>query len=234
MVTSSAGETRSHVVYTTYTAMVKEAGGTPVVLVPIDANEVSTVLDRLDGLVLTGGGDIDPSRYGGAPIDALYGVDPVRDTYELALATEAASHRMPVLAICRGMQVMNVALGGSLIADIGSQVEGAAEHRKHGVAVHEHQHQVEIEPDSTTAAALGETTLGVNTIHHQAVDRIADDLRATAWSPDGIVEAAEPADDSWPMWAVQWHPEYLGAEDAPSLRLFQAFVAAASTAAVRG
>lgn len=221
-------------VYTTYTAMVKEAGGTPVVLVPMDDSEVQTVLGHLDGLVLTGGGDVDPSRYGGAPIDALYGVDPVRDEYELSLAAEAAIRRMPVLAICRGMQVMNVALGGSLVADIGSQVEGAAEHRKHGVAVHEHQHDVDIDPDSTTAAALGETTLGVNTIHHQAVDRIADALRVTARSPDGIIEAAEPVDDSWPMWAVQWHPEYLGTEDVPSLRLFRAFVAAASTAAVRG
>ncbi len=228
MVTSSAGETRAHVLYTTYTGMIREADGIPIVLTPGSLAEVETLLDRLDGLVLSGGGDIDPGRYGGDPHEAVYAVDPLRDEFELALARGAAQRRLPTLAICRGMQIANVAFGGTLFEDIGAQTPDALEHRRHGQAATEHQHTVELDPDSTTAKALGKDLIDANTIHHQALRVVAGQFRITGHAPDGVIEAMEPIDASWPMWGVQWHPEYLGSDDGPSLALFKAFVTAAT------
>jgi len=227
MVTSSAGETRAHVLYTTFTGMVREAGGLPIVLASGSPAEVETLLDHIDGLLLSGGGDIDPERYGGSPHEAVYAVDPLRDEFEIALAREAAERRLPTLAICRGMQVANVAFGGTLFEDIKTQSPDSLEHRRHGPAATEYEHTVELDPDSTTARALGKDVVEVNTIHHQALRTVAAQFRVTGRAPDGIIEAIEPIDASWPMWAVQWHPEYLGSDDDPSLALFRTFVAAA-------
>lgn len=219
--------------YGTYTRMVREAGGLPVVLVPGHADEAVEVLDRIDGLLLTGGGDVDPAVYGGSPHESVYSVDPLRDEFEIALVLAAAERRMPTLGICRGLQVANVALGGTLYEDIKARVPGALEHRRHGPSVSEPQHRVELEPDSTTATAIGKDTVEVNTVHHQALHDVADRLRVTGRAPDGVIESVEPIDTTWPMWAVQWHPEYLGPDDEPSLSLFRAFVAAARSGAAR-
>ena len=227
MVTSSAGETRAHVLYTTYTSMIRQADGLPVVLTPGPATEVEALLDRLDGLLLPGGGDIDPVCYGGAQHEAVYGVEPLRDEFELALVLGAAQRKLPTLAICRGMQIANVALGGSLIEDIKSTDPDTVEHRRPGHRATEPQHTVELDPDSTTARALGKDRVEANTIHHQALRDVAGQLRVTGRAPDGIIEAVEPTDASWLMWGVQWHPEWLGRDDEPSLGLFRAFVAAA-------
>lgn len=227
MVSSSAGETRSHVLYTTYTAMVRQAGGVPIVLTPGPVDEIDSILASLDGLVLSGGGDVDPGRYGGTPHESVYAVDPLRDEFELALATGAAERRLPTLAICRGMQICNVALGGTLTEDIKAADPESLVHRRHGQAATEPQHTVEIDPDSTTARALGKDKVETNTIHHQAVKQVAAAFRVTGRAPDGVIEAVEPVDEKWPMWAVQWHPEYLGGDDAPSTALFRTFVAAA-------
>ncbi len=227
MVNSSAGESRAHVLYTTYTSMIREAGGLPVMLTSGPTTEVEALLDRLDGLLLPGGGDIDPLCYGGTPHQAVYGVEQLRDEFELALVLSAAQRELPTLAICRGMQIANVALGGSLIEDIKSADPEALEHRRHGQQATEPQHTVELDPDSTTARALGKDTVEANTIHHQALRDVAGQLRVTGRAPDGIIEAVEPTDASWPMWGVQWHPEWLGRDDEPSLGLFRAFVAAA-------
>jgi putative glutamine amidotransferase len=227
MVTSSAGETRTHVLYTKYTTMIREAGGVPVVLTPGPATEVDMLLDRIDGLLLSGGGDIAPGRYGGMAHEAIYEVDPLRDEFELALAHAARDRLLPTLAICRGMQIANVAFGGTLFEDIGSHYPDALEHRRHGAACSEPQHGVELDPDSTTAAAVGKDMVEVNTIHHQSVRQVGSAFRVTGRAPDGIIESVEPTDASWPMWGVQWHPEYLGVGDEPSMSLFRTFVAAA-------
>lgn len=227
MVTSSAGETRAHVLYTTYTSMIREADGLPVVLTPGPATEVEALLDRLDGLLLSGGGDIEPVCYDGVQHEAVYGIEPLLDEFELALVRGAARRNLPTLAICRGMQIANVALGGTLFEDIKSARPDALEHRRRGQGATEPQHAVELDPDSTTARALGKDTVEVNTVHHQALREVAEQLRVTGRAPDGIIEAVEPTDSSWPMWAVQWHPEWLGRDDEPSLALFRAFVAAA-------
>ena len=226
-VRTDAGLVPGHAVLPTYTTMVRAAGAVPVLLTPVAPEAIPALLDRLDAVILSGGGDVDPGRYGGTPHPSIYGVDPNRDDFELALSCMAAERRVPTLCICRGMQVMNVALGGTLIEDIGTRIPGAIDHFVGGEAASEPRHSVEVAPGSTTAKVLGATTIEVNSIHHQAVDQIAGSLVATGHSPDGVVEALEPADDAWPMWAVQWHPEYLGPGHPESLRLFETLVAAA-------
>jgi putative glutamine amidotransferase len=226
MVPSTKGETRATVLYTTYTSMVSRAGGLPVILTPGSADEAEAVVGRLDGLLLSGGGDVDPSRYDGSPVETLYGVDPLRDEYEIALARAARDAGLPTLAICRGMQVLNVALGGSLIEDIPSEDPDALQHRVEGLGTVQPQHPVALEPGSAVATAIGTTQPDVNTVHHQAIRDLGEGLRTVGWAPDGVIEALEPTDD-WQMWAVQWHPEYLGPDDEPSIALFRTLVEAA-------
>lgn len=231
MVSSTKGETRATVLYTTYTDMVSRVGGTPVVLTPQHPETAPDVVARLDGVILTGGGDVDPALYRGdddAPIDSLYGIDRERDDYEFALARAAREARVPTLAICRGMQVMNVVAGGSLIEDIVSEEGATTNHRIEGAATTLPQHGVALDPDSAIATALGTATPRVNSLHHQAIRRLGEGLRIVGTSPDGIVEAVEWDGDDWLMWGVQWHPEYLGPDDPPSLALFRSFVEAAS------
>ena len=227
MVPSTKGETRATVLYTTYTTMVRRAGGIPVILTPGPGEEAEGVIAQLDGLLLSGGGDVDPAHYGGDAHETVYGVDPTRDDYELALARTARERRLPTLAICRGMQIANVAFGGTLIEDIPTSEPSALQHRVPGQGTIEPQHSVTLEPDSAVARALGEGNVEVNTIHHQALRVVADGFRVVGRAPDGMIEAIEPLDGAWPMWGVQWHPEYLGANDLPSLGLFRALVGAA-------
>lgn len=213
----------AHSLGTEYAAPIEDAGGA-VALLPPTAG-VDEVLDRLDGLVLSGGQDVHPSRYGARPEEGK-DYDPARDGYEIALALGARERGLPVLAICRGLQVSNVAFGGSLVVDI-----PASEHH-HPVRGADEQlsarHPVAFAEDSRLAALYGTTERTVNTIHHQSVEVPAPGLRPVAWAPDGIVEAVE-ADGGWPFWAVQWHPEKMTAPDeaAEERPLFTAFVAAA-------
>lgn len=212
--------------FVTYTSMVRAAGGIPVALVPGPTDETRPILDRIDGLLLAGGGDVDPDRYGGTGHHTVYGVDAARDDFEIALARAVQERAFPTLCICRGMQVMNVALGGTLIADIAARGHSLIDHRRIDEPTWKLQHTVEIEPGTTTAKAVGATTLEVNSLHHQAILDVAPGLVATGLAPDGIIEAAAPADEAWPMWAVQWHPEAL-ADDEASAGLFHSLVEAA-------
>jgi putative glutamine amidotransferase len=227
MVPSTKGETRATVLYTTYTSMVSRAGGLPMILTPGSPDEARATIGRLDGLLLSGGGDVDPLRYDGSPVETLYGVDPMRDEFEIALARAARDSGLPTLAICRGMQVLNVALGGSLIEDIPTEQPSALQHRVEGLGTVEPQHGVSLDPGSAVATALGTTEPQVNTVHHQAIRDLGEGLRTVGTAPDGIIEAIEST-DGWPLWCVQWHPEYLGPDDPPSLALFQTLVQAAT------
>jgi putative glutamine amidotransferase len=222
---------RVYLAFVTYTTMVRAAGGIPVSLTPGGTDEVPALIDRLDGLLLAGGGDVDPDRYGGTPHESVYGIDPARDEFEIALAREARDRRLPTLFICRGMQVLNVALGGTLITDIASAGPALIDHQRIDQPAGTRQHTVDIDPGSSTATALGTTTVTVNSLHHQAIRDLAPGLAVTGRAPDGIIEAVASTDD-WPMWAVQWHPESLGADDEPSLRLFEHLVQAAMVLAV--
>lgn len=157
------------------------------------------------GLVLTGGEDVEPARYGATPHPKLEEPDPARDAAELALIAAARERRLPILAICRGIQILNVALGGTLYQDLASERPGPIAHTGDDV-----RHTVRIEPGSLLERTLGTRTATVNSRHHQAIRDLAPGLRAVSWAEDGLIEAVEPADPGAPwMLAVQWHPEDL-------------------------
>jgi len=210
-----------------YVQAVYQAGGLPL-LIPlgIPDPDLATLLVRLQGLLLTGGGDIDPARYGGLPHPRVYDIDHDRDRLELSLVEYAATNGMPFLGICRGFQVVNVAFGGALYEDILDQHPGALKHDYFpGYPRDQLVHPVQVTPGSRLAEILGQTQVEVNSLHHQGVRQVPPDLRTTALAPDGIPEAVELPGHPFGL-AVQWHPEWLQAH-APMRRLFEAFVGAA-------
>lgn len=231
-VATSYGAQPASTVTLIYSDAVVAAGAIPVVLPVLDPITVPHALSRLDGLILTGGGDVDPELYGGAGHPAVYGVHPERDHSEMAMARYAAQHKLPVLAICRGTQVLNVALGGDLIADIPGQVEGGFEHfvTGDGAAMRAHQ-AIELEKGCGLATLFGATSLKVNSLHHQSVATPAPGLRPVAWSEDGVIEAVEAEDTAWPILAVQWHPEHLVETEPAARSLFDELVSAATPGA---
>src|SRR3982751_2175613 len=189
-----------------YVDAVVQAGGLPFVLPVLDSDDAGAALLALDGLLVTGGGDVEPSLYGALPVPEVYGLDPARDASELALVRAAARAGVPVLGICRGAQVLNVAFGGSLVQHVPAITR--VDHCRRDRA-HELVHDVKIDPASLLASVAGGTALGVNSLHHQAVDRLGAGLRAVAWSPDGVVEGLESDDVFARLLGVQWHPELL-------------------------
>lgn len=206
-----------------YTNALGAFGLIPIVLPPMSAADAAAALTDVAGLVLTGGEDVDPKFFGEEPHAATGAPHHARDAYELALARRAYELRVPTLAICRGVQVLNVALGGSLVQDIPSQCTTDIDHDPHGKRA-QRVHEVRIEPDSRLAEIVGRRDIRVNSSHHQAVAHVAPPLITTARSSDGVIEAVEPRDPAWWMVGVQWHPEELTstAEDWDR-RLFQAF-----------
>jgi putative glutamine amidotransferase len=214
-----------------YIDAVRSCGGRPVLLPPGD-EDPSALLDDVDGIVLCGGGDLDPARFGGSSgHDAQYSTCPERDAFELALIEACIARRKPTLAICRGLQVLNVARGGDLHVHLPDVVGDAVAHR---ASVERHtEHAVRVAPDSRLAALLGAEVVTVASWHHQAVARIGHGLRAVAWAADGTVEALE-VEGCPTLWAVQWHPELQVAEtDGRQRGLFEALVAAAAKATRR-
>jgi putative glutamine amidotransferase len=193
-----------------YLDAVRRAGGEPAIVAPTaDADRLAATLARFDGLLMLGGGDIDPHRYGAAQVrEEVRAVDPRQDAFEEGALRAALALDLPVLAICRGMQLLNVAFGGSLHQHI-------EDHR----FVH---HEVTIDPGSRLAAIGGRRQIG-HSVHHQSIDRLGDGLVVTAHADDGTVEGIE-LPDRWVV-GVQWHPEDTAAADLAQQRLFDAFVA---------
>jgi len=209
-----------------YTSALSAVGLVPLVLPPIDPSVAVTALGDVAGLLLTGGEDLDPRHYGETAHPANGAPHAGRDSCELALAKAAFERRAPTLAICRGMQVLNVALGGTLLQDISSQHASDIDHNV-STRRAERVHAVEIEPDSELARVVGATRITANSSHHQSVGRAANELRVTARSDDGIIEAVEPRESGWWMLGVQWHPEELtGTPENWDRRLFEAFARA--------
>jgi len=180
-----------------------------VVLVPTASEHIDDLLDRVDGILIPGGGDIDPLRYSDSRHESARGISEERDEFEIEVALRAKTRRMPVFAICRGLQIVNVALGGSLIQDIPTET-GSMDHTVIGHAVWDGHQPVRIDAGCRIAEAIRATDIMVNSIHHQAVKELAPGFQAVAWAADGIIEGIEYDDPAWPLLAVQWHPEYLG------------------------
>ncbi len=207
-----------------YVTALENAGLIPLIVPPLTSPDAAAaVLDSVAGLVLTGGGDIDPALYGEKRHEKVHSISAARDATEVALIKEAQERGTPVFAICRGIQILNVALGGTLVQDIPSQCETDIAHDEES-ARNSRTHEIAVEPDSLIAKAVGAEHLTVNSFHHQSVKRVADGMRVTARSPDGIIEGLESTDDSWWVMAVQWHPEEMTDSTEPWDRgLFKAF-----------
>lgn len=218
-----------HSVGETYVHAIHAVGGTPVILPPVmTLDDWRLLLERLDGLLLSGGEDIEPTHYGEPPEAWLGGVDHVRDGSELGLVRLALNRGLPILGICRGHQVLNVTLGGALYQDLASQIPNVLEHALvPGRAIEALAHRVMIEPDARLAEILGGTDFEVNSAHHQAVKTPGKGLRIVAHAPDGVVEATELVDYPFCV-SVQWHPEAMVSHGSEMGPLFEAFVAAAA------
>mgnify|MGYP004514103553 CR=1 FL=1 len=202
------------------------AGGVPVLLCPdMNSEQLESCVNRLDGLLLAGGNDLAPSLFHQAPLPALGEVNPLRDQLELRLIAATVERRLPVLGICRGIQVMNVAMGGSLWQDLPSQNPSAFGHRQNCLGQYP-SHQVEVVDGSLLRQIVGQDRLAVNSFHHQAVKEAAAELSVCAYAPDGVIEAVEHP--SLPFFlGVQWHPERTVHTDDVSRAIFSAFVQAA-------
>jgi putative glutamine amidotransferase len=211
----------------TYLKAIQSSGGLPVVIPPLPGPAVGPMLDGLAGLCLSGGPDIHPSAYGREPHAELGPTWRDLDEAELAIARAADERGMPILAICRGAQTLNVARGGTLFQHLPERFGSAVEHRQQGIGP-KPSHRIEIEPDSKLARAVSGTSIVVNSFHHQAPDEIGENLRAVAFAPDGVIEGLEDPSSRWVI-GVQWHAEAL-ADRAEDAALFRAFVEAAREA----
>jgi putative glutamine amidotransferase len=223
------GAFHRYAIANTYTTAVERAGGVPLVVPPQSGN-ISEILDVLDGLLLSGGGDIRPARFGDDQVHpTTYGIHDGRDELEIALVQEAIRRDMPVLCICRGIQVLNVALGGTLIQDVAEQFSNQLQHRQSELSIpkEDSSHSVYVEPGSLLAQVYGEATVHVNSFHHQGLKHIAADLRVSGRAGDGLVEAVEQPSCSWVL-GVQWHPEMMYAAHVEHLRPFSSLVEAAA------
>lgn len=205
-----------------YAECVYRAGGAPALLPPVGEGELAGYwLDHMDGLILTGGGDMDPRLCGEEAHATNYNIDPERDSAEMALAREALRRTKPALAICRGMQVLNVVMGGTLYAHIPDVFGDKVAHRL--PPREPTTHSSHLVPGSRIARLLGASDVGGVSWHHQAIREMGKGLVATAHAADGVIEAAEVVDHPWFI-AVQWHPEMSAAQDPLQQRLFDELV----------
>lgn len=216
------------VLYAANIVALEAAGGLPIMIPSNISKETAhAIYERLDGVLLPGGGDIDPSYYKQEAHESVRFLDESRDSMELELTRWAVADDLPVLGICRGSQVLNVALGGSLIQDVPSMVDSTLTHPyqfpdpRNKIA-----HPITVAAESRLAGILGETQLEVNSLHHQSVDMLAPGVVPVAYSPDGVVEAIEMPDKYFVV-AVQWHPEDLVGDDPRMRQLFTGLVEAA-------
>jgi putative glutamine amidotransferase len=213
-----------------YVRAVEAAGGVPIILPP-QHDSAGELMAIIDGLLLSGGPDINPVRYGDSYVHpATYGIDPNRDQFEIDLFDSALQRGIPTFGICRGIQVMNVALGGTLIQDVATEHPGAADvgHRQHERGLEDSAVGHALSPvEPTQLPIFGNSDLGVNSFHHQAIRDLAPNLMPVAYSPDGLIEAVVMRGNS-EVFGVQWHPELMFERDDAHLRPFAQLVEAAT------
>ena len=217
-------EASRYVVKTAYAEAVLRAGGLPLVLsVSADASVVDAYLDRVSGVVVTGGAfDVPPEAYGQAARDGLGPLKPSRTAFETLLLQAALRRKLPILAVCGGMQLLNVVLGGTLYQDLARELPDAKEHEQRN-ARSQPSHPVDVRDGSLLAEVLGRGQLMVNSTHHQAISQLAPSLRVSATAPDGVVEAVESTEHPFAL-GVQWHPELLLQSTPLQLGLYRALV----------
>jgi putative glutamine amidotransferase len=218
-----------------YVEGVAEAGGMPVVLPPsVSVRAAEVLLEGLDGLLLSGGPDLDPGYYGEEPIPELGATIPAWDALEMAMLGLALQRGMPIFGICRGMQILNVALGGTLYQDVSSQLGADVLNHWQATPKCQSTHEVEVLDDSYLAQITDRQTVEVNSYHHQGIKGLADALTVSASSADGVIEALESRDfsDRW-LVGVQWHPEGMRDIGSGHRNLFEAHVCAAERHALR-
>jgi putative glutamine amidotransferase len=213
-----------------YTKAVAMSGGSPILIAPNIGDEaLRDIYERLDGILLAGGGDVDPIQYGMTDDGLVYGVSRDRDNAEIKVTRWTVDEDRPLLGICRGCQVINVALGGTLYRDIPTEYagyNGIHHDQADGVARNRIAHGVDVQPTSRLASIIGENKSPVNSLHHQSVRDVASRLQVSAVADDGVIEGVEIPDARFFV-AVQWHPEELVEQSEPMRRLFDAFVRAA-------
>jgi putative glutamine amidotransferase len=207
-----------------YVAAIRRAGGRTVLLAGDDGASPDEILEPFDAVLLAGGGDVDPARYGQDPDDTVYGVDPARDELETGLVHAALARGVPTLCVCRGMQVANVAFGGTLLQHL-PDVPGLGDHGRppEGPILHD----VALEDGTLLRRIVGDGTVRAASHHHQGIDHLGEGLRVSGRSDDGLVESFEAA-EGW-LVAVQWHPEETATEDPAQQSLFDALVVEASS-----
>ena len=223
------GTFRRYVLSAPYVRAIESAGGVAVVLPP--QRDPAPLLGVIDGLLLSGGPDVEPARYGDREVHAAsYGIDPERDQFEIDLFGAALASGMPVLGICRGIQVINVALGGTLIQDVATEpaVAGKVGHRQHERGLDDWQAGHDVTAITDVLPLFEDRRLGVNSFHHQAIRDLAPGLEPVAYSPDGLIEAVVMPEAAH-VFAVQWHPELMFERDECHLRPFVALAQAAAS-----
>jgi putative glutamine amidotransferase len=209
-----------------YIHAIMQAGGVPVLIPSMLAEQDWDVLyQRLDGILFSGGGDIAPEHFSGEDHPRVAGIEPLRDSIELSLLRAVVDDGKPFLGICRGIQTVNVGLGGTLYEHLGEQFPREIDHTYPSTMRTQLVHEVKIEEGTRIAEVVGEPILKVNSLHHQGLRDVAPELRITGYAPDGLVEAVELPDHPFGL-AVQWHPEWL-TDQQPTRNLFKAFVEAA-------
>lgn len=206
-----------------YHKSVAANGGIPIVLPYINPEMAIEVMSLCDGIILSGGEDVDPQFYGQDPHLKLGPTVPERDLAEIAIVKNAIQNNIPLLAICRGVQILNVALGGTLIQDIPSQKKAPIQHTQK-IDRSRDTHWVTISKDSKLFQVIGSERIRVNSLHHQAIDNVASNLRIVAQAADGIIEAVEPIHPTTFMVGVQWHPESMSSTNESMNNLFGEFI----------
>lgn len=207
-----------------YGKAILQSGGLPLIVPIVDEKDIPLLCERLDGLIVTGGGDINPLLYGEEPHPSLGAVYPGSDLYEKELILEFLKLDKPFIGMCRGMQMLNVALGGTNYQDLEAEYEGKLyQHLQLAMRTHR-THSVELEEDSLLYKIMGEKNFNVNSFHHQAVNKVSDKLRVVGRAADGMIEAMESTDYQFVM-GIQWHPEEFALQgDQASINIFEKFV----------
>jgi putative glutamine amidotransferase len=214
-----------------YTEAITQAGGVPLLIPHLsDERLLQQISEQLDGLLLSGGGDMDPNYFHEEPHIGLGSVDPLRDRTEVQLVQLFIQQKKPIFAICRGCQVLNVALGGDLYQDLYSQKENIIQHQQKAPQSYA-THFIEIKQPSLLAEILGDQMIRVNSFHHQAVRKLGKDLIISAYSNDGVIEAIESTVAPFIL-GVQWHPECMTSTDFYAKKLFSAFIEACQNLSV--